>query len=126
MLKRLMGKFLVLGLLSGGAVFAAASPSSAARDNPCMDQANFDSQYQWLQDTAYDFLYIQAAWENAYYFSNPLTGYQTWYADPSGTGNLWEVHTLADYLATVSKARYRADNAQNNIAIFLDFASVCP
>jgi hypothetical protein len=126
MLKRLMGRFLVLGLLSGRAIFAAAAPSAAVRNDPCLNQANYDAQYQWLEDTAYDFLYIQAAWENAYYFINPLTGYETWYADLAGTGNYWEVHTLNDYQYQVNRAAYRADNAQNNIAIFLDSVSVCP
>jgi len=90
-----------------------------------MDAANYFATYNWFEDTAYGFLYILAAWETADHYVLP-SGQHVWQADPSGTGNYQQLYSYADYLHKVSAARYNADNAQNNIAIFLDSQSVCP
>lgn len=121
----MLATLVTAGLLSSGAILVSASPSSAARDNPCMDAANYLSTLGWFQDTAFDFLYILAAWETADHYYLP-SGQEVWSADVSGSGNYQQVYTLSDYNYKVSRARYNSDNAQNNIAIFMDTNSVCP
>lgn len=83
-----------------------------------MDAANYLSTLGWFQDTAFDFLYILAAWETADHYYLP-SGQEVWSADVSGSGNYQQVYTLSDYNYKVSRARYNSDNSQNNIAIFM-------
>jgi hypothetical protein len=93
--KRLIGRFLVVGLLSGGAMFVVASPSSAARDNPCMDQANYNSEVQWYQDMWTASFDNWVSWVGADYQVDPQTGQETWEA--SYLGGTYTVDSLSAY-----------------------------
>src|SRR6476660_5735312 len=51
-MKRLIGTFMVSGLLASGAALAAASPSSAMPDNHCLDQQHYDQAFSNTVDQA--------------------------------------------------------------------------
>lgn len=125
-MKRLIGTFLVAGLISGGGIFVTASPSSAMQRNPCMDEQNYTAQRQWLEGVAYDFLFALAAWENADHYVDPITGHEYWGADAFPNTHGWEwVDSLADYNFKVSQSRFRSEQAQYNLAIFDNTESIC-
>jgi hypothetical protein len=122
--KRQIGRFLVVGLLSGGAMSVAASPSSAARDNRCMDEANYNSQVQWYEDqwdASYDSL---EAWANAVHYVNPLSGEESWEASYSGG-----THTVLsgwDYQQQLGYWSNQVGHWDDALSGFLDTWSVCP
>jgi len=123
-LKRLIGKFLVVGLLSGGAMVVAASPSSAAIDNRCMDEANYNSQVQWYQDqwtASYDVL---EAWANAYHYVNPLSGEEVWEA--SYLGGTHTAYSQSDVNLNMNSASTSMGQWDTALSGFLDTWSVCP
>jgi hypothetical protein len=122
-LKRVICRFLVTGLLSGGAVFVAASPSSALPRNACMDQAHYNQQVQWYADWAFNYFSSLMAWQNAAHYINPLSGQETWAADVSG--NILKVYTYADYVGRVDKAQYDSDAAYAHLTDFLESTTVC-
>src|SRR5436190_258608 len=104
MMKRMIGQLVVAGLLSGGAMFAAASPSSALPDNRCMDEQHYVQQVQWYEDWTFSYFVSLEAWQNADHFVNPLSGQETWAADVSG--NIVMVNTYTDYVGRVNGAQY--------------------
>ena len=122
-LKRLIGKFLVAVLLSGGAMLVAAGPSSALPRDSCMDEAHYVQQVQWYTDSAFNYFSSLMGWQNADHYINPLSGQQIWAADVSGT--ILNVYTYADYVGRVDKAQYDSDTAYARLADFVDTTTVC-
>jgi hypothetical protein len=121
--KSLIGKFLVAGLLSGSALFAAASPSSALPRDPCMDQTNYDLQYQYYEDTAFHYYDVWDAWQNADHYVNPLSGQEVWSADEFGF--IVSVYRYQDYTLMLSGAQNRYNTAYANWANFVDRTTIC-
>jgi hypothetical protein len=122
-LKRLIGKFLVAGLLAGGALFAAASPSSALPRVPCMDQAHYNQQVQWYENSTFNYLSQLMAWQSADHYINPLSGQETWAAHLSG--NIVKVYTYGDYVGRLDTAQYDLDFVLARMTDFVDTTTVC-
>ena len=94
-MKRLIGEFVLAGLLSGASVVAVAGPSLAVRDDPCMDMANSMRQEVLFTDAESAAVDYYMAWQNADHYVNPVSGEETW-AAATNSGTIY-VHTLGSY-----------------------------
>jgi hypothetical protein len=122
-LKRLIGKSVVAVLLSGGAMVVAASPSSAARDNKCIDAQHYAQAVQNMTDSYVDAAAVLADWQNAYYYKDPLTGFEVWQANVWGVTH--QVYFLSDYNAQVGAAQLTANQMQGQLEYFVDNFNIC-
>jgi hypothetical protein len=123
-LKRMIGRFVVAAVLSGGAMVAVASPSSAVRDNPCMDAANYNSQVQWYQDQWSASFDVLEAWENADHYVNPVTGQEVWEA--TYLGGTHTAYSQSDVNQNINVAATSMGQWDTALSGFLDVWSVCP
>ena len=121
-LKRLVSNFLVAGLLASGAMFVAASPSAAARDNTCMDQAHWSQISQTYGDAWGEAVTTLSNWENAYYYVSD-SGQQVWVADVAG------IYTISvgysDYLNRLSDASHDVETSWALFSTFVDTVVAC-
>jgi hypothetical protein len=121
MLKRLIGKLVVAGLLSGVAIFVAASPSSAARDNPCMDAAHYSQQLDDYTTAALETYQRLNAFENATSLVTPIA---TVYAvDLNGTT---QYYGESAYITELQNAQHVYDQSQYYLDYFVDTTDICP
>jgi hypothetical protein len=114
-LRQVIGRCVVVGVVASGIGAAAASPSSAMPRDVCMDEVNYWEQHSWLQQMQIDTFDISVAWGAAVHEVNPVSG-ESWTANlPSGYET---VFTQADYIARFATAYNNADHAQYALDAF--------
>jgi len=76
-LKRVIGRLVVVGLLSTGVALVEASPSSALPRNGCLDEAHWWAQVSQLSQAAEHAYEDYTLWQNANIYD--YNGQQRWY-----------------------------------------------
>jgi hypothetical protein len=92
-MKRVVGTLLAAAILASGLTLAEASPSSAAKRNPCMDQAHWATLMAYYESTAQQAFYQWMDFVTAQF--NPSSA--EWIVNPGGSGVYFHM-SIPEYL----------------------------
>jgi hypothetical protein len=122
--KRLIGQFLVAGLLASGGAVALAGPSSAMPRDVCLDEQHYFQQVDWYEAMLSGEFDVMLSWGAPSYSQNPVSGLETWSTTlPSGT--YVEVHMLAAVRSAQANASAAFDHTYYQYSEFLANNAPC-